>query len=1502
MNPITLLSSFVNYIKNTTTGKLILAIILLVLFLLVFLPLLRKLRRQRIKAKETREIMKDLFTWRHLAQLVKGGGQHEKAKQELSENLVKINDLLKQGLKKFIPHERALYMHPWFVLLGEPRSGKSSLLEASDLELRPSAVEKDATDDGKSSLPVRLWSGTNAVVCDISGKVFFDRWLDGSSAEWNYIIKQICRIRRKWPLDGIIITIPADALLVDDDNLTSHKAILMANELSSLLQNCGMFLPCYIVVTKLDMVNGFHEYAEFIQGDLRHQIFGFENTGKSYNQEKFDEFWRLLDKRLRSGAKQIIAENARRHTAQPEARMDTAAKIWSFADTLNSMGENIKTYLNALFGAHNYHGTGYTSFEGIYLTSAKDMFISFSPAMAGLSGLSPEELVIPSIPGNSQDDGETAPAKAVGDRSLMLLPSRQTALIQNIRQFNLERSCFIRDALHTRILRKSERTALTRKKALMLHLPHYLLCATFVGAGLFWGLTAWFNRERLKNDLSRTSSYYTYLDGILQKGVPFVSPLIKEDPPGRFAVNMDPVATESLSSRVQFFYNAIVSRDMQVPIPGGFGLARLLTDGMQPNFRYQDKAFIVNQLYATMIRMPIIWNVGNKIIQNVDTQVLTSDTKAVLTSFLEMDEVTNREFNRFFRSGHFRLDRMLRYLIPEVSNDTLDLLSQYKTRYERDYSYSIDVDYIYSHDFIQAKEAALNTIISAWDRYAVYPDSLYGKITRLAAISDEIITNYSQIGEVLRRVNTVVTLDQVRSIVYEWQGLTNRHKSLTAEGRAIFAEIREQLRAAHIPLGFDTILSTVSSVAASGGTVLNRQVPDAYGDNLINNYLFNDMIFEFAIREYTALFNADMAFVRQKLDGSDQERLGRVIALQGDFGNRLNQDLANLRSRVARLQDNELLTDKVDENPNGASIFSVVERILNLSSTIALPGEQSLYTAGFEQNWQEGQGNIKSAMDEYDAYTKDYLENEKVATLTANARNMLLAQSYLNRYIIFTTTLNFLYSFEANIAGIVASQAGKESAVTFSDTALEGAMGITSYNRSYDPGVVKKLVDNITAFASLFTVQNPAEELPAFLRNVPPSVYKPEAFLRYAENYIRYWSRYPDSVYAPENSWANYRNRLRTVKPFQINTVLRVLYIKSIDALNVIDPSILNQNLIADRDQHIATLNDKANIVSDFLSTDAERMSAAWINLPEEPLAAFKALQSVPEEELQETYLSVYTGDPALTIGWWNDLTMDGIQVLSNEFRREMTAAFMSRQDLLKQYPLCTDAPLDAPLTMNNMRDIASLLNSMGAAGILEEQTDTIKNALYPVLFKGAAASWVRQIYQITQAIADEAKPLTWTISQPPIDMQNKLPLNGRLLAANRFRYIEVKSENNTADRFSTYMNQKINLASGYPEDGTITLRFFRTSEDRSPQATLTIDNKWAVFNLYFQQDTVKGTDAEGSLYTPLYISADGIQYVYFVELSFNQEIPPLGEWNTRRASPDLVIQDGAIAGNRLRF
>ncbi|MDR2783385.1 MAG: hypothetical protein LBB48_06030 [Treponema sp.] len=53
--------------------------------------------------------------------------------------------------------------------------------------------------------------------------------------------------------------------------------------------------------------------------------------------------------------------------------------------------------------------------------------------------------------------------------------------------------------------------------------------------------------------------------------------------------------------------------------------------------------------------------------------------------------------------------------------------------------------------------------------------------------------------------------------------------------------------------------------------------------------------------------------------------------------------------------------------------------------------------------------------------------------------------------------------------------------------------------------------------------------------------------------------------------------------------------------------------------------------------------------------------------------------------------------------------------------------------------------------------------------------------------------------------MQNSLPANGRLLAVNRFRYVEAKVENRAVVRVNAYMNQKTTFAQSYSDDGVIT-------------------------------------------------------------------------------------------------
>jgi hypothetical protein len=1498
-----------NFLRTSPYGPIIILLVALLVVLMFVVPIIRKIRRKSIKTRETKEIMKDLLTWRHMAQLVKGGDEHNKAKQELSDNIVRINELLKQGFEHSVKNIKNLYTIPWYIVLGEPRSGKSALLAASNLEMIPSSEENNPEEDPKNSLPVRMWTGAQAIVYDISGKVFFDRWLDGSSAEWNYIARQICRRRRRRALDGIIVTIPADALLADDDSLSSKKAILMANELGGLLQQSGMRLPCYVVITKLDMISGFQEYAKAFTGDLRNQILGFDNEVSVFSETAFKQFWGNLCDRLRSGSKQLIMPEAVSEGGATEKRMDMAGKIWLFPDNFSEIYKNLKIYLEILFGESNFHGTKNTFFEGVYFTSAKDVGFSFSPGIAALAERNTDDVIIPVVRSSQSVNANKADILGAGSHStaLVVVNATRTLLTPYLQRANAFNGYFIQNLLHRRVLVQSPHAELVKREAVRRHVPYYALCAVMIGIGLLWLSSAIFRVNELRVSLIQVESYYEWLDSILLKEMVFQSPLIKADDSPRFALDNDPVEGEALSSRIQFYYNTLTYRDMKTDPPIGFKLAEALAFRFDRNMGYRQKAFISNQLHKAMIRVPVIKNVGIKIRDQVDTQILDNETRRVIASFVSLDGVQGVDFYRYFNASQFELSAMIRYLIPDISNDTLGLLNSYKPKYDRSYTPQMDVDYIYSIDYEAAKQAALDTILSAWGRRAVYPDSIYGKIKSLAAISEEITVNYTDITHALNDINNVSTLMGVEEAVYGWKKITDRYKYLVVQGRSIFEEVRILLKAAHIPLGFEANLPSINLAGSSqaGGSsagIIKRPVLDAFGNNLINDYLFNDLVISYAVREYTRLFDTDMEFLKHERGSDGSGALGQILSEQNTFSGGLNREVEELRGRARILQENDLLSQKLDEKPDSLSFFMAVERILTLASEIPIPQRDLFQNVSFETGWERNQNDIKAAMDAFEVYVKPYLENERLSVLIANARIMMLAEAYYNRYVVFTTSLSFLNTFEGNIAAIIESRSDNPDLFSFSGNAIEGLFGGFYYNKGYDPREVKLIVDNIASFASLFIPGEESKGLPKFLQNVDRRIYQPQPFMDYLASYISYWGNYPERVYVSAGTWDRFMVRSSEYKSFQINSVLLSIYTRSLEGVNQVDDSLLNGSLNNLKTRYTSSLNDSISLLSQFFSTDAERMFVSWSRLPADALDAYTFLRSLPEDELNNNYFTVYTpGSDVINIGWWNSFVVDGVSILARHADNAYMSQLIENIDRYKAYPLCGDAPYTNALSQGTMREIASLFESMGAG--LPDQTgqgkgDPVYAALQHSLFGSSRIQdWARTVYQIAFAAVDEQKPLVWTAYQLPVEVQRRLPAGRRLLAIDRFRYIEVSSRGNAPQSNSTYMNERLNLLQGYPDDEAITLRFYKTSRDSTPGAVVTINSPWSIFELYLRRDRI--ADDMGNSYIPIYLEDEAGQYVYYLDVEFNVDIPKPSSWYIVRDWPDIMIEDGMITGKR---
>jgi hypothetical protein len=515
---------------------------------------------------------------------------------------------------------------------------------------------------------------------------------------------------------------------------------------------------------------------------------------------------------------------------------------------------------------------------------------------------------------------------------------------------------------------------------------------------------------------------------------------------------------------------------------------------------------------------------------------------------------------------------------------------------------------------------------------------------------------------------------------------------------------------------------------------------------------------------------------------------------------------------------------------------------------------------------------------------------------------MMLAQAYYNRYITFTTSLSFLNSFEGNIAAVIESRSSDDNIFSFSDSTISNLFGGFYYNKGYDPREVKEVIDNVASFAALFSKGEDAKKLPLFLQNVDRKIYQPQPFMEYLESYIAYWGNYPERVYISAGSWDRFLARATEYKSFQINSVLLSVYTTCTDALNKLDNALLNESLLALKNKYTASVGDSLGLLGQFYSADAEKMFSHWNKLSVDPLEAYTFLKSLPEDDLKNSYLSVYTtGKDTLGIGWWNNFVIDGLSILARYSDAINMAQLIQNVDSYKAYPLCADAPRAQALSLDKMKEIASLFKAMGAdipdtTG--QTEIDPVAFALHHNLFKGLAVqTWAKTICQIAAAAASEQNPLTWTVYQIPVDIQENLPGRRELLAINRFRYVKVTSADTPPRASSTYMKEKLSLMQSNPDSAPLKFDFYKTSRDIDAGAVITFDGPWSIFELYLQNNRI--ADNSGNSYIPVYLQDESGRYVYCLEVGFNQEMPDYSSWYAQANWPNIAIADNTITARR---
>ncbi len=254
------------------------------------------------------------------------------------------------------------YELPFYLLVGEPQSGKSVLLHNSDLHF-PFGQNRLSGVGGTRGCD--WWFTEEAVILDLAGRLFTHEGGAADRLEFEAFLALLAEFRPLCPANGVILVIPCDSLLQDSEEQCVAKANKIQSALLTLTTKLQAQLPVYLVLTKGDQIFGFAESVHRLDVERRHQMFGWSRPA-----DKIDAPFDL--KEVVQGFEGMVqrARLLRAHMSAgarlPEA-LPEVDRMYAFPHELEGMQTNLETYLKRIFTASNV--TERVFFRGVYLTS-----------------------------------------------------------------------------------------------------------------------------------------------------------------------------------------------------------------------------------------------------------------------------------------------------------------------------------------------------------------------------------------------------------------------------------------------------------------------------------------------------------------------------------------------------------------------------------------------------------------------------------------------------------------------------------------------------------------------------------------------------------------------------------------------------------------------------------------------------------------------------------------------------------------------------------------------------------------------------------------------------------------------------------------------------------------------------------------------------------------------------------------------------------------------------
>ncbi len=252
---------------------------------------------------------------------------------------------------------QAIYMLPWYLVMGRPQAGKTIAIKNSGLGL---PVRRDWVK-GVGGTRTCDWFFTNDMVfLDTPGRWVMEGTDKADREYWTALLDLLRKHRGRRPLDGLVVVVPAEDLLGKSEKQVQEQAGKIREVVDLMQERLRFRIPVYLIISKADLVGGFVEFFRGLPGQRRNEILGWSHTEPDRGEPTalIAKGMDRIVKRLHAYRLEMIARVGSRTRAR---------RLFFFPEEFRRLSDPLVAFAEVFFSKDRYHEA--PVFRGFYFTS-----------------------------------------------------------------------------------------------------------------------------------------------------------------------------------------------------------------------------------------------------------------------------------------------------------------------------------------------------------------------------------------------------------------------------------------------------------------------------------------------------------------------------------------------------------------------------------------------------------------------------------------------------------------------------------------------------------------------------------------------------------------------------------------------------------------------------------------------------------------------------------------------------------------------------------------------------------------------------------------------------------------------------------------------------------------------------------------------------------------------------------------------------------------------------